>query len=238
MAVQFNLLPDVKLEYNRQQRTKRLVYLVSGLAVAITLILFVVSFASVNILQKKLLSDANGDINNYSKKLKDIPNLDKVLTIQNQLNSLPGLHQKKHVVSRLFDYLPQVMPANVHIGKLNMDTSANTITIIGTADTVESVNKFVDTLKFTSFIIGQDQSTSKPAFLNVVLTKIDRNDKVASYTVDTGFDPALFDASQNVTLVVPNETTTRSILNTPDTNSLLFNGQTGNKQNTNTQGTQ
>lgn len=232
MSVQFNLLPDVKLEFNRQQRTKRLVYLASGLSVVIALALFIISFASVNILQKKLLSDANGNIISYSNKLKNIPNLDKVLTIQNQLNSLPGLHQKKHVVSRLFDYLPQVMPANVHVGKLNMDTTANTITIIGTADTIESVNKFVDTLKFTTFIVGQDQSTSKSAFLSVVLTKVDRNDKGASYTIDTSFDPALFDASQNVSLVVPNETTTRSILNTPDANSLLFNGQTGSKQNT------
>src|SRR6266576_1242806 len=94
--VQFNLLPDVKLEFNRSQHAKRVVYALSALATGIALIIFVLSFLSVDVLQKQLLSSANNDINNYSKKLKSIPNLDKILTIQNQLNSLPSLHQKKH----------------------------------------------------------------------------------------------------------------------------------------------
>jgi len=230
MAVQFNLLPDIKLEFNRQKRTKRLVYGVSALAAMVALALFIISFAAVNILQKKLLDNANNDINKYTKQLQAIPNLDKVLTIQDQLNSLPDLHQQKHVSSRLFDYLPQVTPISVHIGKLNLDTAANTLSITGTADTVESVNKFVDTLKFTSFTTGGN-STKKPAFMNVILTKVDRDDKGASYTIDTGFDTALFDASQNVSLVIPQETTTRSIINSPDPNSVLFNGQTGAKPN-------
>jgi Tfp pilus assembly protein PilN len=237
MAVQFNLLPDVKLEFDRQQRTKRLVYAISGLAIAISLALVIISFVSVNILQKKLLSDANGNITSYSNKLKSIPNLDKVLTIQNQLNALPGLHQQKHVASRLFDYLPQVTPTSVHIGKLTIDTTANTLELSGTADTVESVNKFVDTLKFTNFTVGQNNSSAKAAFLNVILTKVDRNEKGASYTIDTNFDPALFDTTQNVALVVPQETTTRSVLDAPSADNTLFNGQTGNKQNSG-QGTQ
>lgn len=229
MAVQFNLLPDVKLEYDRQQRAKRLVYTLSVLASAVVLAIFIISFISVNVLQKKLLSDANNDINSYSKKLKEIPNLDKVLTIQNQLKSLPTLHNQKHYGSRLFTYLPQVTPTNVHIGKLTLDTTANTIDINGTADKVESINKFVDTLKFTSYTIGTDQSTKKRAFSNVILTKIDRNEKEASYTIDAIIDPTLFTGSQDITLVIPKETTTRSVINTPDSNSSLFNGQTGTK---------
>lgn len=227
MAVQFNLLPDVKLEFNRQQRTKRFVYGVSALAVAVAIGLFVISFITVDLLQKKLLDNSQKNIDTYTQKLKDIPDLDKVLTIQDQLNSLPSLHQQKHVASRLFDYLPQITPVKVNIGKLTMDTSADTMEVQGTADTVESVNKFVDTLKFTSFTVkGGDK---KKAFSNVLLSKVDRDDKGASYTIDLNFDPALFDAAQTVALVVPQETTTRSIINTPDANSVLFNGQTGNK---------
>lgn len=228
MSVQFNLLPDIKLEYNRQQRTKRLVYSMSSLAVIVALALALISFVTVDVLQKKLLNDANKDITTYTNKPKSIPDLDKVLTIQNQLNALPGLHQQKHVSSRLFDYLRQVTPTKVNIGKITMDTSANTLSVTGTADTVESVNKFVDTLKFTSYTTAKD-STKNPAFSNVVLSKIDRDDKEAVYTIDTEFDPALFDSAKSVALVVPQETTTRSVLNSPDTNSLLFNGDTGAK---------
>lgn len=229
MAVQFNLLPDVKLEYDKAQRTKRLVYLLSGLATGVVLVIFILSFLSVNVLQKKLLSDANKDIGNYSQKLKAIPDLDKILTIQNQLNSLPALHQQKHYGSRLFTYLPQLTPTNISIGKLAIDTTANTINITGTTDTVQSVNKFVDTLKFTSYTLGDDQSTKKLAFSNIILSKVDRNDKGSSYTIDGSFDPALFIGSSNVKLVVPQQTTTRSVINAPDAGNPLFNGQTGTK---------
>lgn len=224
-VVQFNLLPDVKLEYNRAQHQKRVVYGLSALACLIVLAIFIISFFSVDVLQKKLLSDANGQITSYSNKLKSIPDIEKILTIQNQLGTLPGLHQNKHVVSRLFNYLPEITPAKINLGKLTLDTSANTIEFDGTADTVETVNKFVDTIKFTTYQTGQN-SNSTPAFTNVVLSQIDRNDQEASYTIEANFDPALFSASQTVKLIVPQETTTRSVLNAP---APLFNGDTGKK---------
>jgi Tfp pilus assembly protein PilN len=220
--VQFNLLPDVKLEFNRAQHAKRVIYGLSALVTAIALVIFVFTFFTVDVLQKKLLSDAQGDINKYSNQLKQVTDLDKVLTIQNQLNSLPNLHQTKHYASRLFVYLPQVTPSNLNIGKLNLDTTANTLEIDGTADTVETINKFVDTLKFTSYSTSSSQQ--KKAFSNVILTKVDRNDKISSYTVNTSFDPNLFAGNNTVTLIVPNEITTRSVINTP-----IFNGQTGTK---------
>jgi len=223
-AVQFNLLPDVKLAYDKAERTKRLVISVAVLSAAAVAALFIISFVSVNVLQKKLLNDANGDITKYSNQLKGIDNLEQILTIQNQLNSLPSLHQSKHVVSRLFAYLPQITPANASIGKLDLDTSANTISIDGTADTVETVNKFIDTIKFTTYKVSGGQSL--PAFSNVILTAVDRNDKNATYTIDANFDPALFTAGQNVTLTVPTEVTTRSVLNAPSISGPLFNGQT------------
>ncbi|HET7827548.1 MAG TPA: hypothetical protein VFK97_01640, partial [Candidatus Saccharimonadales bacterium] len=64
--MQFNLLPDVKLEYNQQLRLKRLVYGICGLAAALGLALFIISFVVVNILQKHLISSANNDIKTYS----------------------------------------------------------------------------------------------------------------------------------------------------------------------------
>ena len=202
-----------------------MVYAVSMLAVAFALALFILSFFIVNVLQKELINSANNDIKTYSNKLKAIPNLDKVLTIQNQLNALPSLHQQKHISSRLLTYLPQITPVKVNIGKLSLDNSANTMDIQGTADTIQSVNKFVDTLKFTYYTVNNDSTTKKQAFSNVVLTQVDRDDKQATYTIDLSFDPALFGASQAVQLVVPQETTTRSVQDSPNPSS-LFNGQT------------
>jgi len=248
MAVQFNLLPDVKLEFNRSQHLKKVVYTVSFLSIAVAVGLTVVSFLAVNVLQKQLLNKANDDITTYTNKLKSIPNLDKILTIQNQLNTLPGLQKKKHLTSRLFTYLPALTPTNVFIGKMTVDTTANTAEIDGTADSVETVNRFIDTLKFTTYAteaatgsVGTATTTSdttakdtKNAFTGVVLTRVNRNDKNASYTVDFSFDPALFDATQSITMIIPQKTTTRSVLDSPSLTT-LFNGQTGTTDKKGTQ---
>jgi Tfp pilus assembly protein PilN len=238
MAVQFNLLPDVKLEFNRAQHAKRAVYGLSTLAIGIVVAIFVISFFIVNVLQKTLIDKTNDDITTYSKKLKSIPDLEKVLTIQNQLKSIPTLHQQKHAISRLFTYLPELTPAKISIGELELDADAHSLSVTGTADSIASINTFVDTLKFTKVVIGADKSTQKAAFTNVVLSQVGRSDKKASYTIDASFDPALFDISKAAILSVPNEVTTRSVINTPDINNLLFNGDTGKENNQNQQGGQ
>jgi Tfp pilus assembly protein PilN len=232
MAVQFNLLPDVKLEFNRQQKAKHFVYTVSFLASAIVLAIFVISFLSVNVLQKKLLSDAQDDITTNTQKLKNIPDLEKVLTIQNQLNTLPKLHQTKHISSRFFSYLPQITPSKVFVGQISLDLAANAIIISGTSDKLATINTLIDTLKFTTIKIGdQEQQTPQPAFTNVVLTSSSRSDKSSSYSINANFDPILFDGTQTVSLIVPKEITTRSVREAPDINNLLFNGETGTPKN-------
>jgi hypothetical protein len=236
MAVQFNLLPDVKLEFDRVKRTQRRVITLSVLVTTILLGVFILSFVSVNVLQRKLLNDANNDMNNYSDQLNKIPNLSKILTIQNQLQSLPGLHQQKHITSRTFTYLIQLTPTNVHISRLTLDTSTTTLTFMGTSDTVEAINTFVDTLKFTKYSV--DSGDKKPAFSSVVLDSVSRDQKQASYNISAAYDTALFDPTQNVVLSVPQQLTTRSITDAPAAGSSLFNGQQvqNPKDKTNTNG--
>jgi Tfp pilus assembly protein PilN len=243
MAVQFNLLPDVKLEFAKQQRAKRLVYSIAALASIIAISIATFAYISVGVLQKHLLDNAGKDIATYTQKLNSIQDLGKILTIQNQLNSLPGLHQQKHYVSRLFNYLPQVTPTTVSITKLDIDAAGSTIGLSGSADSIKTVNIYVDTLKFTSYVLAgvKDQGTcnddshkgkwdkaksicTKPAFSNVILTSVGRDEKGASYAIDTSFDPVLFTGTDNVLLNVPQETTTRSVLESPDLNNPLFNG--------------
>ncbi|GAC1387794.1 MAG: hypothetical protein NVS1B7_2610 [Candidatus Saccharimonadales bacterium] len=215
--IQFNLLPDIKLQYIKAKRIKRLVMLtattISSVAVGVVILLFLVT----NVWQARQLSSLSKNIKNKSDQLKSTPNLDKILTIQNQLNSLPKLHAQKPVVSRIFNYLSQVTPATVSISQLEVDyTSAkNTIVFTGNADTLESVNKFVDTLKFTTYSVDPTQQTTKSAFSNVVLAVFSRTDKGSSYTINAVFDPLIFDNSSNVTLKVPAIITTRSATESP-----------------------
>lgn len=215
--IQFNLLPDVKLKYVKARRTKRLVILAAaGISVSV-LAVMVLLFLVVNVFQKKHLNDLNKDIASYSNELKGVKDIDKVLTIQNQLNNLsmnngaPGLHDKKPVVSRLFPYLSQMLPDKLSLATLDVNFEAQTISFNGGADSLSTINKFVDTLKFTTYKSGTDKEASETkAFSNIVLTSFGRDDLAATYQIDLKFDPLIFDSSKTINMIVPKIITTRS----------------------------
>ncbi|MGZ6005301.1 MAG: PilN domain-containing protein [Candidatus Saccharimonadales bacterium] len=223
--LQFNLLPDVKMEYIRAQRLKQTVVSISAVVAGAALTLLILLFLVVDVFQKAHLKDVNTDIATNTSKLQSITDLNKILTVQNQLNSLPALHAQKPVASRLFNYIGQVVPAKVNISSLNLDFTQKVIQLNGTADSISTVNKFVDTLKFATYASG---GSNKKAFSNVVLSSFSRSDKDASYAINLNFDSAIFDVSQNITsLTVPNIITTRSELDAPTT---VFGAQpTSNK---------
>ena len=212
--IQFNLLPDVKLEYRRTTRTKRSVMMIAVLVSGVSLGLMVLLFLVVNGVQRTHLSNLNDDIASLSKELEDTPDLDKVLTVQNQLNRLTELHDKKPVASRLSNYLTQVTPVDVTIAELNIDFANSTMTVKGAAPSLKQINAFADTLKFTDYNSGEDSDQAK-AFSNVVLKNFGRDAKGASYELELTFDPVIFSSAKDVKLSVPNTTTTRSVVEKP-----------------------
>jgi len=217
--IQLNLLPDVKLEYIKAQRSRRLV-ISSAVIVSLVAIGLLVILLSVSGLQKKHISDLTKDIASQSHQLQQKPQVDKILTVQNQLESLTALHAGKPAASQLFSYLNQVTPTQVNITSFNVDFTVQTMTITGTADALSSVNKYVDTLKFTKYTTdASDASTT--AFNNVVLTSFGLSSgshdttQAATYTVNLAYDPKIFDITQKVSLDVPNLVTTRSNVDQP-----------------------
>ena len=212
--IELNLLPDIKLEYIKAERSRRLILsiavLVSAAAIASLVLILILSG-----LQKKHLSDLNRDINSESQQLKNEPSINQILTVQNQLESLTALHNSKPAVSRLFGYLDQVTPAKVSIDNFSIDFTKMTISISGSSDTISSINQYVDTLKFTTYTTGSNTSPTK-AFSNVVLTSFSvgtssaPSGSQASYSINMSYDTNIFDNTQKVTLTVPNTVTTRS----------------------------
>lgn len=220
--IQFNLLPDIKLTYVKAQRAKRRTISIALLVTAGSVGLFLLMLGYVNIIQKHQLSNLDKDIQRSSNQIKSIKDLDKILTVQNQLKSLADLHQQKPVVSRLYTYLNQITPVNVNLGSLTLDFTDTTLSMVGTADSLQTVNKFADTLKFTTYKTDTDSEEVK-AFSSVVLSSFNRDDKSANYEFTITFDPELFNSANKITLVVPQQQiTTRSFTEQPDT--ALFNG--------------
>lgn len=199
--IQFNLLPDVKQEYIKTQRIKRLVITVSFVASAAALFILLVLLSSVYLVQKKSIHDLNNDLQTNNSTFKNAANISDILTVQSQLNSLSGLHMQKPMASRLFGYLSQLAPQRATISDLKIDYVQHTMAISGNAPGLDIVNTFIDGLKFTTYgLTGQGGST--PAFSTIVLASFSRNQQTATYTITLNFDPAIFDNGKTITLSV------------------------------------
>lgn len=237
--IQFNLLPDVKLQYLKARYRKRLVIGSSTIVSAFCLTIFVLLLIFVRAEQPRQLRSVSGKIKDAQATLQKNTELNKVLTIQNQLASLPKLHDDKVISSRLFDYLTQLTPNDATISNVDIDFAAHTLVIKGNANTLEIVNKFADTLKFTTYKTPAATATDKPttgkAFSNVVLSNFSvgsastssqpGSSSQASYELTTVFNPAIFtnvkvdpsSSVKQVELVVPKLITTRSETEKPAT---------------------
>jgi Tfp pilus assembly protein PilN len=200
--IQFNLLPEVKLEYIKTQRLKRMVIGISLIASAAALVVFIFLLLTVDVFQKKNINDLSKDIVSSSKELKQKPNLSKMLTVQSQLRSLTALHDQKPSTSRLFGFISQLTPTKASISQLKLDMDAGTMSITGNATTLDVVNEFADSLKYTTYKTSQQSDAAQNAFSDVVLTSFDRNDKNASYIIDMTFDPNIFSNADNVELTI------------------------------------
>lgn len=223
--IQLNLLPDVKLQYIKAQRMRKTIISLSVLITVISAGLLLVMLG-LGFAQKARIASVDKSIKSRSQELKNKPDIDKVLTVQNQLNSLTELHAAKPAVANLFTYLNQVTPTQVGINNLHVDFTTYKMTITGSADALSSVNKYIDTLKFTKYksdVVTEEQS----AFNNIVLTSFGLTSstgqagKPATYTIDLDYNKDIFDVTQKVELKVPKQTTTRSSVDAPGT---IFQG--------------
>jgi hypothetical protein len=217
--IQLNLLPDIKQDYIKAERQKRIVLSVTVL-VSILAVIVLVALMFLDVFYKHQLTGLNKNIASESQTLKQEPHINTILTVQNQLESLTALHSSKPAVSRLFvTYLNEITPATVSISTLHADFTQYTLTLTGSANALSSINQYVDTFKKTTYTTNNDNSP-KPAFNDVVLSSFGLNSasddpsQAASYSIDLNFDKTLFDNTQNVTLSIP-DITTRADVNQP-----------------------
>lgn len=189
--IQFNLLPDVKKDYVKAKRTKRLIMTVSFLVSAGSLGILLLLFSVVQIAQKKHISDLGIDIKAATSKIQSTENLESMLSVQNQLILLPNLHEGKPETSRLFDYVSFVSPQEIKVSSLDFNFKNKKITIQGTSDSLASVDKFVGNIKATTYS-KNDETSSQPTYFDVT-TQLSGDNEKASFKIQLSFDPAIFD---------------------------------------------
>jgi hypothetical protein len=208
--IQLNLLPDVKLEYIKADRSRRLVMTIAFFSTVAAVVLLLILF-SASVYQKKHVSDLSKSIDSVSLTLQAKPGINTVLTVQNQLLSLTNLHNQKPAASKLFGFINSVTPSNVSINNLSIDFNLFTISILGSSDKINSVNKYIDTLKQTTYT-SSTNTNAIPAFSNVVLSSFSVSGgtnpaQVASYGVTFAYDRNIFDITQDIKLTVASITT-------------------------------
>lgn len=224
--IQINLLPDIKAEYVKTQRTKRMVITISVIVVAVSvgIVGFLAAYAYGA--QSWQLSHAQDVTKSYEKQIKDVADLDKILTIQNQLVALTPLHEAKPVMTRLFTYLQQTTPKDVTLSKYSVDNTEMLWSVEGKAASLELVNKYVDTLKFTEI----DEQGGPKAFSDVVLSSFSKDGQGSgyAYSIKFKFNDKLFSSSNpDIKLFVPQIVTTRSQTQLPTSDVFVPNSKGG-----------
>lgn len=231
-----NLLPDVKKEFLKAQRTRNMVISFSILAMFIVggLTVFLAVFTYIG--QGKAVDMVKQDIAKNQSTLESKPEINKYLTIQSQLSALQTLHDKDHQViySRIFDYLTKLTPAapySIGLGSVKMAQEANAIDIQGSTNSqqMQGLDVFKNTLEKAKLSYTVDGKTTQVAFFSSVVLKSaalsqDGGTKGISFEFELTYTPEAFWPNvTNIELIVPKQTISDAQNNAPGE---LFNGST------------
>ncbi len=167
--IEINLLPNVKRELLKTRAMRNRVisisFLVGGVSIAAVVVLALV-------LGSQIAAEAvqNGVIKDRNDKLMAVEDLNKVVTIQNQLTKINEQHSGKKINSRIFDVVTAVNPVapnNVSFSDIKVNPESKTITLEGSA-----VNGYsaLETLKKT-ILNTKVQTTDGDKSSEVSLTK-------------------------------------------------------------------
>lgn len=155
--ISLNLLPDVKKDLLKVRRERNLVLMVSivavigSLAVLGLLFLWMGALTGLKMLDENKINDAKAKI----ETAKEDEQLDKYLTIQNQLAQIDGLKGGQLIHSRLMDFLVQLNPAepnNVFLRSVRLTADGEgesadlSVEIEGTTGNFASLDVYKNTL--------------------------------------------------------------------------------------------
>lgn len=203
--IQFNLLPDIKIEYIKAKRMKRLVAFVSVIVSSVCIVFFVIIFLLVNVWQKQQMKNLEDKTIELTNKLKETEDIDDILTVQSQLRSIDGLHEQKPTLSKFFKYMEMMKPESVIISSRQLVFAENKVVISGTAPSIEVVREFIDTLKYSEYKLAENAEPAK-LFERVELSAFSRTSaekNPAVFTINFQFKPeTLTEKADNIEINV------------------------------------
>ena len=141
MAREINLVPDIKEAAIKAIKIRNLTIFAS-IVVAIGSVVATLVFAGIAGGQQAIVDSKQNTIKTLSDKVKSYEDLDKYLTIKNQLAGLSSIADNKNVLSRLFNVLSALIPTGrdtIKISELtiNLEEEPFNITFDAQADAGE-----------------------------------------------------------------------------------------------------
>lgn len=212
--IEVNLIPDVKQELIKAERTRFKV-------IAGSITIGIISLAALTLLaiyvfgvQTVRGSLADTAIKDGSTKLESVADLSKTLTIQNQLTVLDSLNDSKKVDSRIFDVLGAIIPPEpnkIQISNLSIDSSADTITIDGqAANSYVALEVFKKTIEGATlrYVDADGAAQSVPMASNVSIRDTSYGEdntgtKLLRFTISFTYASELFSPlAKNISIVI------------------------------------
>jgi Tfp pilus assembly protein PilN len=232
--IQVNLIPDVKQEFLKAQSNKRVIITLSVLVSGAFLAIVVLLWSYVTVIQGTHTSNLDKHISELLVEYQAPEDVSKVLTVDGQLNALPGLHEQKPAMTRLSDYLAKLVPKEITIDNIEIDVVSGTMSIKGLADKTVSIDKFIATLRNAVYYVDPGQSgeqiTVSTVFSNTKLERFGTTEKEdATYEIRTSFDPQIFNNSLNLILTVPKTSSDEVEFITPEELTVLKQEATNRK---------
>lgn len=186
--IELNLIPDVKQELIRAQRSRALVVSLSILISVAAGVVVVLLAGFVFVGQTVIINGQKQDIASKDKDLHAVAGLAKTLTIQNQLSQIATLHNEKGITSNLQYILTKINPAepnNAKFSRISLDTEQGTIKIEAQADGgFKAFDIFKKTLKATK--VSYPADAKKPTKVDLIKDGVINESDVSSGNDDTG----------------------------------------------------
>ncbi len=216
--VQLNLLPDIKLQYIKTKRTKRMVIGISLVVIVASIALFLLMFSFVNIAQKGHISRLDKETSASISKIQNTPGINEILTIQNQLSVVNPAHEAKPATERVLPFINQFIPPGSKITNIQIDFTANTLSVSGTSPDIQTVNKIIDSFKFATFVTkSSPDDKSRHPFTDVVSSGLSVSNAAESpFSINMTFDKSIFVNTDEATIHIPGICSTRSCTEKPE----------------------
>lgn len=185
--ISVNLLPDIKMNRiqaeHRQRRIGALSVVATLIGIGIPILLIVVWGG-----QKAVIALTQRGINDKIQKIQNTENLAQELTVQRQLDALPGLYEQRLFYTTFTDLLPRLLPQSASLVGFDVNETG-LLTINGEADSVATVNDLVNILANTVLVKGEERYN---LVNSVSLTSIQPSEGAVTFGITASIDMELF----------------------------------------------